>query len=166
METGAFTETAYDNEPSTVLDYLKNKYYEKPDIGEFIDFRRPADYSFDKMTENTKKNFDRFAVYYIGITALLYALFILSSPMFIIPFGLIATAIYFVNTQTVINGVEITSRQAIIGCLVANAVLFLCFKSYFAHRIVYFFSINALCVLMVVVHSQFVMEKNDEEDKL
>ena len=166
METGGFC-TEENGNAVTTLDYIKNKYYEKPTFSEFVEFKKPTDYSLDGIMENTKKGVDKFGVYYVAFGLLLYMLFILSSPMFVIPISTVCFTAYLMQTKTQIYGQEITPQQAIIGCCGVNAILFIIFRSYFVSRLVYFFAINALVVFFAVIHSQCAKTlEAEEEEKL
>ncbi|OQS53470.1 hypothetical protein EHP00_630 [Ecytonucleospora hepatopenaei] len=166
METGGFG-TEENGNAVTTLDYIKNKYYEKPTFSEFVEFKKPTDYSLDGIMENTKKGVDKFGVYYVAFGLLLYILFILSSPMFVIPISTVCFTIYLMQTKTQVYGQEITPQQAIIGCCGINAILFIIFRSYFVSRLVYFFAINALVVFFAVIHSQCSKTlEAEEEEKL
>lgn len=167
MQTGGFGEEN-ENSEITMVDYVKNKYYEKPSFNEMIDFKKPTDYTFDGVMANSKKGFDKFGVYYCAFALILYALFILTSPMFIIPFSTVCITIYLLHTRTHINGYEVTKQHALLGCCVVNGLLFVIFRSYFVNRLVYFFAINALIILLVVIHSQCVnnLDSMAEEEKL
>lgn len=167
METGGFGDEN-NNAPLNTIDYIKNKYYEKPTFSEFVEFKKPTDYSMDTIMENTKKGVDKFGVYYVAFGLILYVLFILTSPMFIMPLSTVCFTIYLIQTRTVVGGHEITQQQAMIGCFTVNLLLFLIFRTYFINRLVYFFAINALVAVFAIIHAQCAktLDEETEEEKL
>ncbi|EED44244.1 hypothetical protein EBI_24329 [Enterocytozoon bieneusi H348] len=166
MDMGGFRDIGSSQDPTTIVDYIKNKYYEKPEISDFFAFKPGFDYSFDNICQNTKKNFNRFAIYHLGIAAALYLFFILRNPIFLLPITTIIGTIYFMNNSYKYNDIEITPKQIVTACCIFNGILILLFGSYLASTAIYFFAINAFVVFFIVIHSQFVEDSNNNEEKL
>ncbi|KAL6122606.1 hypothetical protein NUSPORA_00276 [Nucleospora cyclopteri] len=163
MEAGGFADASHNEAALNLLEYFKTKYYEKPSLNEFFTIQKPSSYSFDVLAEKVKLNFDRFAIYYFGIAMSFYLIFFLTNTAFLIPIFTIATTLYLVNTKHCINTVEITPLHAVGGCIAINLILCIVWPSFFLQKFIYFFAINAFVICIIVVHSQFVIEKDEEK---
>ncbi len=144
------------------VEVLKNKYYERPTFKSFMQFKKPDNYELDTIINNTKRNGDKFLIYYLGIAAIFYTLFLLIKPFFLLPLGFIAGAAYLVNVPTEIQGIEITPLMAVLGCVVINFLISLVFSNY-AYQYIYFFALSCFVIGIVMIHSQFVVEEESDE---
>ena len=70
------------------------------------------------------------------------------------------------NNSYKYNDIEITPKQIVTACCIFNGILILLFGSYLASTAIYFFAINAFVVFFIVIHSQFVEDSNNNEEKL
>ena len=161
METGDFEEN--NNESINTIDYIKNKYYEKPPVNELFNFKKPTDFSYETITTKTREGFEKFGIYYGAFALLMCIIFILTSPMFIIPFSTVCFTIYLINSKTKINGQEITKQQALIGCTVINTLLLIIFRSYFISRLAYFLAVSMLVFVSCSVHSMCCVESDNSK---